>query len=423
VSLLFKSAPTGPTKRYADPNSIPSPGVISAGLGYVYRTDDALRIAAVVACVGLRAGAHAQIPLKQYHEGVNQAPVMPQAELLTAPSTVRVVVPSVWKTQMSISRDVWGYAAGLIQGVDAAGYVSKVDWKMPGDEIRGVYDSSISDLRWTLHNQPIDSSLVFHVPSRWVMPGNPLGMSPLEHSGLVDLAKRAQDFGRDWFRNGAVPSALLYSDEVLTSDQADSILATILQRWRKRQPAVIGSGMKYEKVSVPANESQFIETMQRAAADIAISFNLPPSKIAAAVASGGDIKYQNLEMSTQQYLMDSINPDLVQTQEIIGLYVDPRTYLRWATGAFTRSDLKTRYETYQLANDIGILTIDEMRALEDMSPLSDEDRKQSKQWQTVGLPALVSGGVMTQNEARAQLGLGPVAGGDELITLTPGGVA
>lgn len=371
MSLLVRSVPVAPSRRaYSE---IPSPADADTSRGgYVYRTDDAFRVAAVVACVGLRAGALAQIPLKSYIDGAAQTLSDPQPELLRAPSTVRVVVPSVWKTQMSISRDVWGYAAGVIRGVDAAGYVSKVDWKMPIDEIFGTRDPGTGRLVWRLNGSPIDESLVFHVPSRWVMPGNPLGVSPLEHSGLVDLAKRAQDFGRDWFRNGAVPSSILYSDKELTTDEADGILARIVTRWRRRQPAVIGSGMKYEKVSVAANESQFIETMQRAAADIAISFNLPPSKIAAAVASGGDIKYQNLEMSTQQYLMDSINPDLTQTQEIIGLHVDPGTYLRWATGAFTRSDLKTRYESYAIGKQAGFLLNDEIREWEELGPMPQE---------------------------------------------------
>lgn len=366
MSLLVRSQPT-PERRYVDPNQIPSPSAAST-LPYLYRTADAFKIAAVVACVGLRAGALAQIPLKGYQDGATSSLMDPQPSLLTAPSTNRVIVPSIWKTQMSISRDVWGYAVGYIRGVDASGYVSKVDWVCP-DDTRHEQEYPGGPLRWWFHGQEVDPSLVFHVPSRWVMPGNPAGVSPLEHSGLVDLAKRAQDFGRDWFRNGAVPSSVLYSDQELTSEQADTILERIKARWAKRQPAVIGSGFKYEKVSVAANESQFIETMQRAAADIAISFNLPPSKIAAAVASGGDIKYQNLEMSTQQYLMDSINPDLVVIQEIMGLYLRPGQHARWQTGAFLRADLKTRYESYEIGKRSGFLQNDEIREWEELGPM------------------------------------------------------
>jgi hypothetical protein len=60
-----------------------------------------------------------------------------------------------------------------------------------------------------------------------------------------------------------------------------------------------------------------------------------------------------------------------------------------------------------------VLTVDEMRGFEDLAPLSPDDKKASRTWQAVGLPALVDGGLMTPNEARAQLGLGPIEGGDE----------
>ena len=366
MSLFVRTAPP-PTKRFSDPNLIPAPSMAEGGPSYRYITNDAMRIASVVACVGLRAGAYAQLPLKAYEDGSSPVLADPQPDLFKAPSTQRTVVPSVWKTQMSISRDIWGYAAGRIRGVDAAGYVSKVDWVCP-DDIHAEPDGA-GGLRWRFNGQQIDASLVFHVPSRWVMPGSPLGVSPLEKSGLVDLAKKAQDFGRDWFREGCVPSSILYSDKVLTGPQADDILTVIKQRWRKRQPAVIGSGMKYEQVSVKANESQFLETMQRAAADIAISFNLPPEMIAAAVASGS-ITYANREQNVQQYLMQSINPDLVVIQEIMGLHMQPGTYARWVTAAFLRADLATRYAAYKTGLEAEFLTVDEVRNWEELPPLT-----------------------------------------------------
>lgn len=351
---------------WVDGRTVPSP-LQSSTPGYGYSADDALRIAAVVACVGLRAGALAQLPLKGYVETLSGVArlIVPQPELLRDPSPT--VVPSVWKTQMSISRDLWGYAVGKVLGVDGGGYVSRVEWMLPSvTSARTEYVGG--PLIWQFKGADIDSSMVVHVPSRWVTPGNPLGMSPLEHSGLVSLARMAQDFGRDWFRNGAVPSSILYSDKELTTAQADTMLARIRERWRARQPAVLGSGLKYEKVSIPANESQFLETMQRVASDIAISFNLPPAKIAAA-ASSSDIKYQNLEQSTAQYLMDSINPDLVVVQESLGRLMRDTEFCRWQTGAFLRSDLKVRYESYAIGLASGFLTVDEVRELEELAPM------------------------------------------------------
>lgn len=363
---ITKRVSDAPVRRTAsNPSFVPGPAD-AASSTYYYRTSDAFKIAAVVACVGMRAGAFAQLPLKGYEETATVGAAMtPQPDLLANPSAV--VVPAIHKTQMSISRDVWGYAAGQILGVDAAGYVSKVEWVCP-DIIHAERPEYVGGpLRWRFGGHPIDSSLVFHVPSRWVTPGNPLGESPLEHSGLVDLAKRAQDFGRDWFANGAVPSAIIYSDKDLDSTQADSMLAKIMERWRARKPAVLGSGLKYDPVSTPANESQFLETMRQAASDIAISFNLPPERIGAAM--GKKNEYSNIDQNQQQYLLDSINPDLVVIQEVYGRHMRPGTYARWVTGAFLRADLKTRYESYQIGLTAGFLDVNEIRALEELAPL------------------------------------------------------
>lgn len=348
----------------------------AARLGYRYIPTDALKVAAVQACVGLRAGALAQLPLKGYYDNNGVSTLLDvQPELLTTPSDL--VVPSISKTQMSISRDIWGYAVGQITAVDAGGYPARVEW-YPPDVVKARQAHINEPIDWRVGGQPVDPSLVFHVPSRWVMPGEPLGVSPLEHSGLVDLAIRCQNFGRDWFARGAVPSAILYSDSELTTEQADTILTKVLQRWRSRQPAVLGSGMRYEKVSVSPNESQFIETATRAAADIAASFNMPPEKIGAAIA-GSSLTYANRDQANQQYLVDSINPDLVVVQESFGRHMRPGTYARWNTAAFLRSDLKTRYEAARIGVDAGFLTPNEVRALEELPPLEGGDSLSPKQ--------------------------------------------
>ena len=403
VTRRVAPAPSRRTGNWSgfDQNTVPGPTAVSSG-SYRDVTDDAFRVAAVVACVGMRAGAFAQLPLRGFSdEGPNGVILKPQPDLFVRPSSL--VVPAIWKTQMSISRDVWGYAAGQIRGIDAAGYVSNVDWVCP-DIIKAWQDHVGGPLRWKFGSEEVDASMVFHVPSRWVKPGEPLGMSPLESSGLVELAKRAQDFGRNWFLNGAVPSAILYSDKELDSTQADDLLAKVVSRWRKRQPAVIGSGMKYEKVSVNANESQFIETMRQVASDIAISFNLPPERIGAAMGSKNE--YSNIDMNQQQYLLDSINPDLVVIQEVFEWHMRPGTYARWQTGAFLRADLKTRYLSYQIGLDAGFLVPNEPRAWEELPPLPESgdggDEASARDIAEVIQKLYLGGGVvLTADEARA----------------------
>jgi HK97 family phage portal protein len=367
VSVLFRTTPVV-EQRYSDtPRGIPSAFAKDLPRDIALRWEG-LQIAAVVACVGLRAGAFAQLPLKDYRERNGLAEVLePQPDLFSTPSDL--VVPSVWKSQMSISRDLFGFALARVWAWDGAMYPKRADWLDPS---RITHKTVGGVIEWRYDRELLDPSEVIHVPSRFVLPGDPVGTSPLQYSGLVDLAQRAQEFGRDWFRNGAVPSSIIYSDEKLTSDQATSLLETIRQRWRNRQPAVLGAGMRYEKVAVAANESQFLETCRQAAHDIAISFNLPPEKIGAAV-SGQSITYANREQNQQQYLIDSINPDLVVVQESLDRHTPRGQFCKFNTGAFLRSDLKTRYEAHGLGIKHRFLTPNEARALEEMPPLDGGD--------------------------------------------------
>ena len=369
MSVLFRGSSQSTPAQQRDFLGVP--GAISPRTGnpsYTYSQLEALRIAAVVACIGLRAGAFAQLPLKGYRDRDGIAELLsPQPELLRNPSDR--VVPSVWKTQMSISRDLWGFALGQVVGWDASYYPARVEWFDPSQI---THDMKGNEVVWRLKGTGVlDPSRLVHIPSRWVIPGDPIGISPLAYSGLTDLARKAQDFGRDWFTNGAVPSSLIYSEQPLTADDAQGIVDTIMAKWQARKPAVLGAGLRYEKISVPANESQFLETCNKVAADIATSFNLPPSKIGAAI-SGQNVTYSNRDQDRQEYLVDSINPDLVVIQESLDRN-SPRTqYCKFSTGAFLRSDLKTRYEAYKLGIEAQWQHPDEVRALEELPPLSHE---------------------------------------------------
>lgn len=389
MSLLFRSGPDLSRRAVSADQLISAVKLLRANGSSQYITREALENAAVVACVGLRAGAHAQLPIKGYErDGLATIPASLQPELLRSPSDV--VVPSVWKVQLSISRDIWGFGLGRVTAWDAAMYPTRCEWINPSV----VKPKSVgATIEWRVEGEVIDSSLLIHVPSRWVLPGDPVGISPLEHTGLVDLAKRAQSFGADWFRNGAVPSAIVYSDDQVEQAEAERVISRILERWRARQPAMLGAGYKYEKVSVAADESQFLQTITSISAQIAVSFNMPPTKIGAAV-SGQYVSYGNRDQDQQSYVVDSINPDLVVVEESLDRHLRKNIYCKITTAAFLKSDLKTRMEAYNLAAQIQektgavIYTEDEMRALEERAPLTESERAKALATRPPARPAV-----------------------------------
>ena len=326
---------------------------------------DSLALSAVVACVNLRANTLAQLPLKAYRTGPDGLPVeVPRQPLLVeAPSTLP---RSQWLRQMSISRDLFGNAFGIIAGRDAAGWPTAVEWLDP-TKVSTRQDFHGAPLVYSYKGEPLPTEDVFLVPG-FPVPGSPLGISPLERSGLVELSHRAQDFGRDWLKNSAVPSAILYAEAELDAEQAERIRSSVQSSWRKRRPAVLGSGLRYERVGVDAEDSQFLETMAHAGRDICRIFGVDPAWVGLG-GGGSSLTYQNLADRLTSFMASTMNAELVLIQEVLTANVPRPQFVRFTTGAFLRSDLSSRYASYSTAISSGFLTVDEVRELEDRGPM------------------------------------------------------
>jgi HK97 family phage portal protein len=326
---------------------------------------DAIKLSAVIACIDLRAKTIGQLPLNAYRAGAGGVPelVPTQPQLIAAPSRLP---RSQWLRQMSVSRDLYGNAFGAIIGRDAAGWPTAVEWLDPASVVVRER-STLGRPEVTYNGAAFPYSDLLVVPG-FPMPGSAFGISPLERSGLVELSHRAQEFGRDWFRNGAVPSTVISADVELDAATATRIRDAAVAAWRKRRPAVLGSGLKVEHVKVNAEESQFLGTMRQVQADICQVFGVPPEKIGVA-SSGSSVTYANREQQVQQFLVDGINADLVLIQEVLGAAIPAGQFVRINTGALLRSDLTARYASYQVALDAGFLTLDEVRELEERPPI------------------------------------------------------
>ena len=326
---------------------------------------DSLALSAVIACVNLRANTLAQLPLKAYRTGADGLPVeVPrQPGLVENPSTLP---RSQWLRQMSISRDLYGNAFGMIAGRDAAGWPTTVEWLDP-TKVQTRQDYHGGPVLYTYRGEPVRTEDVFLVPG-FPVPGSPLGISPLERSGLIELSHRAQDFGRDWLKNSAVPAAILYADAELDADDAERIRASVQSSWRKRRPAVLGSGLRYEKVGVDADESQFLETMAHAGREVARIYGVDPAWIGLG-GSGSSLTYQNLSDRLTSFMASTMNAELVLIQEVMTAQIPRPQFVRFTTGAFLRSDLPTRFAAYSTGIAAGFLSVDEVRELEDRGPL------------------------------------------------------
>lgn len=334
-----------------------------------YTAESALTLSAVRACVRFKAAILAQLPFDAYRQQARGSELVANpSPLIARPSGV--VARTVWLSQLSASLDLWGNAYGYVVARDGAGYPTQVEW-LPPTTVDCTEPSMSGRPVFYVNGQPAPAGEILHLAEN-VPPGSAKGRAPLERDGLVDLNRKAQEFGRQWFTNGAIPSSVLEVDRVLDEKQANEISEAWMQKVRRRKPAVIGKGITHKQVQVAANESQFLDTIRHVQVDICMSFGLLPEMIGIAT-SGTNVTYANREQRWQDCLISTINPRLVLFQEIFTAQIPRPQYVRFNTGALLRSDLKTRYESYEIARRIGLQSQNEQRALEDLPPVPGGD--------------------------------------------------
>jgi transposase InsO family protein len=79
--------------------------------------------------------------------------------------------------------------------------------------------------------------------------------------------------------------------------------------------------------------------------------------------------YANTESRALDYLRYSVNTWLVRIETALGRLLPRQQYAKLNAGGLLRSTTKERYEAHEIALRAGFLTVDEVRALEDLPPL------------------------------------------------------
>lgn len=338
--------------------------------------DTALRLSAVWACIRLIAGVGSTLPLDVYR-GTGQGRTEVASPLFDAPYP-DVTLP-MWLHQMWVSLLTDGNAYALVSSTGGNGWPTslelidpgRVSWQANGDRWIARIDGQVVDL---FPSGPLWKTSLF------TRPGVPYGMSPIEHARYtIGAGLAAERFGGQFFTKGGTPNALLYTEADLTAEQAAAAKSAFVRATSgTREPAVLGSGWRYERVQVSPDEAQFLDAQRFTVEQIARIYGVFPEMVGGA-ASGSSVTYANREQRAADWLTFGFMPLLVPVESSLSLLVPRPQRVKFNVDALLRSDLKTRYESYEIAARIGdisgtpLLDVNEMRDLEDLSPVDGGD--------------------------------------------------
>jgi HK97 family phage portal protein len=208
----------------------------------------------------------------------------------------------------------------------------------------------------------------------FVMPGMPMGMSPISSAKqAIGSGISAEQFGAQFFNSGGNPNAVIYSDSELTPEQAQGIKNAFVNATQgNREPAIMGSGLKYERVQISPDESQFLDSQRFTVEQIARIYGIPPELVGAA-ASGSSVTYANREQRAADWLSFGLMPYLIPIEDALSTLVPRAQRVKFNVDGLLRSDLSTRYAAHAVGIGSGFLTVDEARAYEDLPPLVTPD--------------------------------------------------
>lgn len=296
-----------------------------------------------------------------------------QPELIRAPSAE--LDDMEWRRQVLVSWLTRGTAFGVVARSDRFGFPAQIEL-LPAEvvSVRRERGGVLAPWVWM-----VDGQVMKRWPNGplWVAPGLhrpvgvPVGVSPIEMAlGAIGLGLAAEDFGASWFYDGAVPSAILYSDQELSGDDAKAIKAKWIDAIRgKREPAVMGAGLKYEQISVAANESQFLDALDRNAATVARFFLVPPNEVGA--PDGGSMTYNNAESRVLALLGRCYQPWLARLERVLTRVTPSPFTARVQIDGLILTDIKTRTDVDATDVAAGIRTRDEVRQARNLPPLPE----------------------------------------------------
>jgi HK97 family phage portal protein len=335
-------------------------------LGYADNNQErALSLIPVYAAVRLLADTIATLPIKTYRKDAdNRVPMpgLPQLfRLLDDDGTL-----TDWLHRCMTSLALRGNAYGLVTARDGMQFPTAIYWLNPSEV--GCDDSNPMRPVWYWKGRHVPTEDLLHIP--WfTIAGKTQGLSPIEaYATAINVGLQAQDYVSGWYFNGGVPPGTFRNTQkTVEQENARIISERLAAAQRNRRPLVFGADWEYTAITIPPNQAQFVETMRLTATQIASIYGIPPEMIGG--ESGGPLTYNTLEQNSQFLATMTLRPWLVKLERKFSSILPARQYVKLNADAIVRADLAVRYQSYLVAHQIGLLTNDEMRAMEDRAPL------------------------------------------------------
>ena len=340
-----------------------------------------LTMVPVFSAIQLISGAISSLPLKTYQTlpdgGKVYAPKHRAQRILDRPTPT--MAGDEWRAIMATHLCTWGNFFAYKER-DNNGQVINA-WPLAPNRVQVARRTATSSLEYFIDGQgPFDERSILHI--RGMSLDGVVGLSPIQQARhSLGTSAALERYRATWWKNGARPSGVITHPQRLTAEAA----ARLRAQWQAQNSgdqratvSVLEEGMAYQAIpTVPAEDQQLLEQIGLNRLETALLFRIPPHMLGA--SNGDSLHYSTTELEGRHFVTWTLNPILMRIEQ--ALFRDPDLYLdnglgaqffpKFDTGALMRGDLRTQAETDVALLAAGIITRDEARANLDLNPLGE----------------------------------------------------
>jgi HK97 family phage portal protein len=220
-----------------------------------------------------------------------------------------------------------------------------------------------------------------------------IGLSPIGIArGALGLALQQSAVAENLVSNGLRSSGVLSYDHNLSKEQAERARDQLTAHYTGVPNAgkilLTDGGAKFTAMSFSPEDSQFLESRKLANEDIARIFGLPPT----CVGLVDKATYSNTEQESRALVQNALGPLAARIEAgmsrcLLSDVGRRNYYVEHDLSGLLRGDVAARFAAYRLAREIGAMSANDVRRLENMPPIADGDGfAEPANWKPLGAP-------------------------------------
>ena len=205
------------------------------------------------------------------------------------------------------------------------------------------------------------------------------GKSVVElHRDTIGLSIAANKYGGSFYGNAATPSGILKHPGKLSAEAAGRLSTSWNNKYaggptNAHRTAILEEGMEFKSISLSPQDADFLNTRKFQVAEIARLFRVPPHMI----QDLDRATYSNIEQQSIDFVMHTLRPYLVNLEEEMNRKLfreneQDSYYIKLNVAGLLRGDSAARADYYREMSSIGVLSINEIRRLEELNDLPGE---------------------------------------------------